>query len=173
MQRAQQRDAARTTKFWFRKDICIGSPPPSVGHSPKPQASATENSTSEKRGLHSSCDTAISDEYEHMSLKEIFCGKEDRFPGLIGLVDAYLCTLGEEGKNGRINEYLDFIRRRASGDMSSYCITRLSADSSPVGDLVTPAQWMRSFIRDHPDYKFDSVVNQSVNYDLCVAINEM
>ena len=32
---------------------------------------------------------------------------------------------------------------------------------------------MRNFIRNHPDYKHDSVVSQEINYDLLVAMDEM
>lgn len=32
---------------------------------------------------------------------------------------------------------------------------------------------MRKFIRSHPDYKFDSVVSDGINYDLLKAIDEM
>jgi glutamate--cysteine ligase catalytic subunit len=32
---------------------------------------------------------------------------------------------------------------------------------------------MRKFIRSHPDYKFDSVINERINYDLLKAVDEM
>jgi glutamate--cysteine ligase catalytic subunit len=34
------------------------------------------------------------------------------------------------------------------------------------GQLQTMATWMRDFITKHPDYKQDSVVSESINYDL-------
>lgn len=43
----------------------------------------------------------------------------------------------------------------------------------PKGTLITPATWIRNFVHSHPAYKFDSVVNQEINYDLFVAIDEM
>jgi len=55
----------------------------------------------------------------------------------------------------RMTKYLDFIEKRATGQ------------------LVTPATWMRNFIRSHEDYKFDSVVSDSIAYDLMVACNEI
>jgi glutamate--cysteine ligase catalytic subunit len=54
--------------------------------------------------------------------------------------------------------------------------TRLSTSDShePVlGSLVTTATWIRNFVRSHPQYKFDSVVSQAINYDLLVAVDEM
>jgi glutamate--cysteine ligase catalytic subunit len=41
------------------------------------------------------------------------------------------------------------------------------------GDLLTPAAWIRNFVRSHPAYKGDSVVSQEINYDLMVAVDEM
>ena len=41
------------------------------------------------------------------------------------------------------------------------------------GSLVTTATWLRNYVRSHPDYKFDSVVSQSITYDLCRAIDEV
>lgn len=34
------------------------------------------------------------------------------------------------------------------------------------GKLKTTARWIRDFVTSHPDYKQDSVVPDSVNYDL-------
>lgn len=44
----------------------------------------------------------------------------------------------------RMTTYLDFIEKRATGK------------------LVTPAEWIRDFIRNHEDYKFDSIVTDSI-----------
>ena len=41
------------------------------------------------------------------------------------------------------------------------------------GRLVTPATWIRNFVRQHPDYKYDSVVSKEINYDLLKAVDEM
>lgn len=38
---------------------------------------------------------------------------------------------------------------------------------------MTPATWMRQFIRSHKDYKFDSVVTDAIAYDLLVACKEI
>lgn len=42
-----------------------------------------------------------------------------------------------------------------------------------LGTSVTAATWIRNFIRSHPDYKFDSAINEEINYDLLKAIDEM
>jgi glutamate--cysteine ligase catalytic subunit len=83
--------------------------------------------------------------YEEMSMAEIMCGKGGYFPGLIPLVRAYLdCINCDKVTATRINAYLALIERRATGE------------------LVTPATWMRNFVRNHPDYKGDSVVSDSI-----------
>lgn len=35
-----------------------------------------------------------------------------------------------------------------------------------LGDLLTTAQWIRRFVEAHPDYKKDSVVSETICYDL-------
>ena len=80
----------------------------------------------------------------------------DAFPGLVGLVEAYIDTLDmSEPELRKITSYLSLVRRRASGS------------------LKTPATWTREFVRSHPSYKFDSVVSKEINYDLVVAVDEM
>ena len=53
----------------------------------------------------------------------------------------------------RVARYLDFLRKRASGD------------------ILTAAQWMREYVAAHPDYKHDSVVSDRVAYDLLERID--
>jgi glutamate--cysteine ligase catalytic subunit len=98
------------------------------------------------------------DETEEMSIYEILCGKGDYFPGLIPLIQAYLESVGCDAETGEtMRLYLDLIKARASGE------------------LQTPAQWMRSIVTSHPDYKKDSIVPQSVAAELvraCVDVAE-
>ncbi|EDR11856.1 gamma glutamylcysteine synthetase [Laccaria bicolor S238N-H82] len=99
---------------------------------------------------------ASSEEYEEMSMDEIINGKGDNFPGLLRLIYAYIDTLDIEPRElAKVGSYLDLIRRRANGS------------------LITPATWIRNFVRSHPTYKHDSVVSQEINYDLLLAIDEM
>ena len=35
-----------------------------------------------------------------------------------------------------------------------------------TGELLTTAQWIRKFVEVHPEYKQDSVVSESICYDL-------
>jgi glutamate--cysteine ligase catalytic subunit len=94
--------------------------------------------------------------YEEMTMAEIMTGKGDYFPGLIPLVYAYLDHIQCDSLTlERVTKYLDFIEKRATGK------------------LVTPATWIRNFIRNHEDYAFDSVITDSIAYDLMVACKEI
>ena len=35
-----------------------------------------------------------------------------------------------------------------------------------LGELLTTAQWIRRFVDEHPDYKKDSVISDTISYDL-------
>jgi hypothetical protein len=94
--------------------------------------------------------------YEEMTMKEIMTGKGDYFPGLIPLVRAYVDYINcDEVTNARLVKYLDFIEKRS------------------IGTLMTPATWMRKFVRNHPAYNGDSVVSSEIAHDLMVACKEI
>lgn len=81
---------------------------------------------------------------------------QGRNTGLITLVYEYVDTLDvNDRQRSRLFEYLDFIRKRSTGE------------------LQTPATWIRNFVRSHPAYKFDSVVSEEINYDLLKEVDEM
>ena len=200
MQRAQHRDALRTEKFYFRKDIFL----PNSSRS----SSATNSGSSSPVGSGCGCDEGtngvhrfppkkekrmrncfpefppppeeyatkkVQDEYEEMTVAEVMNGKvrifsgvvqylvrltivsfKGRNPGLIPLVSEYIDTLDvDHRQRSRLFEYLDFIRKRSTGQ------------------LQTPATWIRGFVRSHPAYKFDSVVSEEINYDLLKEVDEM
>jgi glutamate--cysteine ligase catalytic subunit len=73
----------------------------------------------------------------------------------------------------KIENYLDLIRRRANGTVQFSLVALSYVLLSWSGSLQTPATWIRNFVRSHPDYKYDSVVSQEINYDLLVAVDEM
>mmetsp|Transcript_32456 Transcript_32456/g.36927 ORF Transcript_32456/g.36927 Transcript_32456/m.36927 type:complete len:142 (+) Transcript_32456:1-426(+) len=84
------------------------------------------------------------------------CGKGDYFPGLIPLVHAYLDYINCDSiTRKRLNTYLDFIRKRA------------------IGELVTPATWIRNYVRTHKAYNRDSVVTDEIAYDLVKACTDI
>ena len=164
MQRAHSRNAAAKGKFFFRRHMApleegddgYGVKYVSMfskavngninGHSA--EADVDENGVSSQR-KKAPCARGSDEEnaYEEMTMAEIMTGKGDNFPGLIPLVRAYLDHINADKITmGRLNTYLDFIEKRA------------------CGELVTPATWMRNFIRNHGDYKGDSVVSDKIAY---------
>ncbi|KAF8322226.1 glutamate-cysteine ligase catalytic subunit [Clavulina sp. PMI_390] len=184
MHRAQQRDAAREQKFWFRRSIYPDDiiphghshrlSPTSALASASPPTSPSKSSTGERdpplSAAQSRCPSprtpalrAVEDEYEEMTMAEIINGKKAdgcdggfAFPGLLGVVNAYLNTLNVPfAHKKRMRTYLNLIKWRADGT------------------LQTTATWIRNFIRSHPDYKHDSVVSDEINFDLMGALEEI
>ncbi|KAG8909970.1 hypothetical protein FRC00_009107 [Tulasnella sp. 408] len=89
---------------------------------------------------------------EEMSLDQIVNGKAS-------FIHKYLDSLPDEDDSAlerqTIEKYLELIKRKANGSVK------------------TTATWIRDFVRSHPEYKYDSVVTQTINYDLLKAVDEM
>ncbi|KAJ7262220.1 glutamate-cysteine ligase catalytic subunit [Mycena haematopus] len=171
MARAQQRNAAQVGKFYFRKDVgsrhhsaassatssCnSGCNSPVIG-ARAVKAKKMQNCFPDPPPLETGANVLpVEEEYEEMTMNEIMNGKGDDFPGLLGLITAYLETLDiDPDESTKIHNYLDLVRHRADGS------------------LVTSATWIRNFVRSHPAYKHDSVVSAEINYDLIVAVDEI
>jgi len=170
MERAQRRSAVTGEKFWFRKGGYPARASPPLPTQAAAGVSANGNKTdsfaeaalasakspqSAGRAAGRSNGTSHED-FEEMTVDEIINGKGDGFPGLLGLVNEYVATLNvDDSEKQKIGKYLDLIKRRANGS------------------LLTTASWMRNFIRAHPKYTKDSVVNEEVNYDLIKALEQV
>ncbi|KAF5389460.1 hypothetical protein D9757_004255 [Collybiopsis confluens] len=160
MARAQARNASRSGHFYFRKEVY------SPGNSPKSSGSNSpvDGAKPKSRKL-GNCFTPpeipedginrgpVTEEYEEMTIDEIINGKGDSYTGLLGLVWAYIDTLDSEWQ---VQGFRGF-----------------SLLTIGTGTLLTPATWIRNFVRTHPAYARDSVVTQEMNYDLIVAIDEI
>jgi hypothetical protein len=48
-----------------------------------------------------------------------------------------------------------------------------SAIKIVAGTYMTTAAWIRNFVRTHPRYCFDSIIDEQVGYDLMVAVDKM
>lgn len=187
MQRAHSRNASHQGKFFFRRHMApleegddgygvkytsmfsrIGKGDEASEASPSPSRVSSreflsEDSEIDENGVSSQRRKAPfapgryeENSYEEMTMKEIMTGKGDYFPGLIPLVYAYLDYINCDSITlQRVTEYLDFIEKRATGE------------------LVTPATWIRNFVRSHKDYEGDSVVTDEIAYDLMVACKEI
>lgn len=102
MQRAQQRDASRSQKFWFRKDI-TGTPVTTNGNS----TAASQNGDAGDSSA----------EYELMTIDQIINGK-DSFPGLVPLINSYLSSMDvDTDTHCTIRQYLKLIQQRAAGKL--------------------------------------------------------
>jgi glutamate--cysteine ligase catalytic subunit len=151
METAHRRDAVLNDKFYFRKD-------------PLPKRQAKMNGTSSPSSAGSSPVSPpatpvgpVEDEYELMTIDEIINGKADgSFPGLIPLVESYLDSLNVDVETRcELALYLELIKRRANGT------------------LWTAAKWIRHFVREHKDYRMDSVVSDGIAYDLVKAVERI
>ncbi|KAG8948493.1 hypothetical protein FRC04_009701 [Tulasnella sp. 424] len=176
MQRAQKRNAVNEQRFWFRKNPYPAGNSVSYTHSTPTTSSPPESPVSESahpsviNGAQevytkafaspdqSRCPSPLSpvSEYEEMTINEIINGNGEDFPGLLGLINAYLNSLDVEfEQKRRMRKYIEFVKQRANGT------------------LKTAATFIREFVRSHPTYKFDSVVSQEINYDLMKALDEI
>ena len=162
MQRAHSRNSAAKGKFFFRRHLApleegddgygvkyVSMFSRAVNGEINGQVreeGEDENGVSHKRKTAPTAPGSDEENaYEEMTMSEIMCGKGDYFPGLIPLVRAYLDHINCDSVTmKRISQYLDLIERRATGE------------------LITPATWMRNFVRNHPDYKNDSVITDTI-----------
>jgi len=179
MQRAHSRNAAAKGRFFFRRHMApleegddgfgleyasmfsravngeAKSDPPSPVSSSEDLNGGDGVSVARRQAP---CAPGSSEEnsFEEMTMGEIMTGKGDYFPGLIPLIQAYLDHINcDSVTRKRLTEYMDFIERRATGE------------------LVTPATWMRNYVRNHLAYEGDSVVTDEIAYDLMCACRDI
>jgi len=155
MHTAHTRDAIRTEKFWFRKDVF----PPLHRHAHS-STSTTPRATPTPPPL-----PAVEDEYAFFTINEIINGTSPNpngntqtpgFIGLIPLIEAYLNTVNIDVETRcELSDYLGLVGRRASGE------------------LMTGARWIREFVRGHKEYNGDSKVGVGVNYDLVKVVEKL
>ena len=150
METAHARNAVLDRKFHFRND-----PLP-----PRPVKANGASGSATPANLPSRPPTPtgpIENEHSQMTIDEIINGKSgEGFPGLIPLVESYLNSVNVDVETRcGLARYLDLIRKRASGQ------------------LWTGAKWVRRFVREHSEYKHDSVVSESINHDLIKAVEEI
>eukprot|EP01083_Nonionella_stella_P067605 178927_1 len=95
------------------------------------------------------------DEYSAYSMDEIINGR-DNGPGLIKIVSSYLDVIEcDEETRKVVDSYLDLISQRASGE------------------LLTTAQWLRTFVSLHPKYQKDSVITHEICKDILDSANQI
>lgn len=125
MQKAQKRDACRSEKFWFRKDI-----------TQKKATNQTNGSAANETNYAETNGDSDGGEYELMTVDQIINGKGE-FPGLVPLIHSYLSSMDvDTDTHCTIQQYLKLIQKRAAGK------------------LLTTASWIRQEVLNHPDYKY-------------------
>ncbi|KAJ2641619.1 glutamate--cysteine ligase, partial [Coemansia sp. RSA 1694] len=163
MARAQRINAVKEQLFLFRRDLFSGRDGKLSG---KGRISRHENSDSSHTAAHAQdpprphllgSDSPDTAEYVELTIDEILNGSPThKVTGLLNIVLSYLPTMRlEYDVEQDLRRQLMLVRRRASGKM------------------CTLASWMRRFVQEHPDYRHDSAVSPSVNYDMLCAMNDI
>ena len=154
MEIAHTRDAVVSQNFFFRIRIT----PETVDSKLASHISCTNGGNIQDVPLKAS-NRPVTDEYRLMSMNEIINGASSsphESLGLIPLIHKYLDTCDYDSTTrSRLDEYLNFIRERANGN------------------LPTTAKWLRSFVQKHPEYESNSVVGTGILYDLVKLVGEM
>ncbi|KAJ2783852.1 glutamate--cysteine ligase [Coemansia javaensis] len=169
MARAQKVNAAQEQLFYFRRDLFGGRDGKSGGSGRISRrgnmaslrqpaalhASIAPGATASKHANGRSAGQPENAEYVELTIDEIFNGsKAYGVVGILNIIYSYLPTMRLEYEvEQALRRQLNLVKRRASGK------------------LCTLATWMRNFVRCHPDYRHDSVVPPSTNYDLLCAMN--
>jgi len=95
-------------------------------------------------------------EVHELSIKEIFLGSEAHsFPGILYFVKKFVAESIPAEHLPTLKNYISLVEKRATGVSK------------------TNARWIRDFIDAHPAYKHDSIVTQSILYDLVQAVVKM
>jgi glutamate--cysteine ligase catalytic subunit len=91
-----------------------------------------------------------------MTMDEVINGRGDgAFPGLMGVVNAYLNSLNVDvATKCDLRRYLDLIKWRARGEsfvtLLPVSLSYSGGWADGIGKLITPASWFRNFIVTHP-----------------------
>ena len=159
MKEAQKRDAVNRCKFWFRKEIITVQSPPEAATCVE-ATGCSSGHLREKDSCEASTPTETPVQVDEscilMSLDEIINGKGNEFPGLVPLLRSYLVSIELDAETHCcLQQYLNLIANRAAGK------------------CLTAAKWIRNFVRQHADYKQDSVVDPKINFDLLQLIRRI
>jgi len=95
-------------------------------------------------------------EIHQLTAKEIMHGsKNPEFSGILPIINEYILSHANAEQIPILQNYISLVGKRADGSCK------------------TNAHWIRGFVASHPDYKHDSIVTQSILYDLVREIQKM
>lgn len=156
MVEAQKRGAIRRSRFWFRKDIITQVSPPEAEKCVHATGCKSVNKCcNAENGPAAAASNNVDESCILMTIDEIINGSEE-FPGLVPLLTQYLQTIDVDANiHCIIMRYLNLIAGRAAGK------------------YMTTAEWIRSFVQQHPEYEHDSQVSEKVNYDLMRILSQL
>lgn len=169
MDKAHLRDAVLNEKFYWRKDIRRSKEKSDQCDKPslKPKKCGDEkkcmimngnvkiNGVKEEEMNGNSDSGSVHGEYKLMTVNEIMNGSENNI-GLCELAKEYIENVEmEEEVRDIILNYIEFISKRASGE------------------LKTLARWQRDFVKSHPLYKNDSIITKEMAYDLITKLDDI
>lgn len=84
-----------------------------------------------------------------LTAADLVCGKDGVFEGFAPIVRRYLADMSVESHvQEQLDRYIKLVEDRATGR------------------AATPAQVIRDFVLNHPEYAHDSIVTDKINYDL-------
>jgi glutamate--cysteine ligase catalytic subunit len=154
MDRAQNRDAVRTEKIFFRR---LGWSSARYEQVVQELHQADGHCEPEVPVDASRRDSGFEEPYAAMSVDEIINGEDltvpNRFPGLADMVWTYMRYLKmSTADQVRLSPYIERVEKTASGE------------------IPTAASWMRSFVTGHRDYQKDSYVSEKICYDLMIEM---
>lgn len=160
METAHARDAVHDRTFFFRKNPFPSRPVKLAGNANGSSGTSTPAQAASRPPTPFG---PVEHESEPMTINEIINGQTPTseaegagFPGLVPLVESYLNSVNVDVETRcELARYLDLIRNRANGK------------------LWTAAKWIRHFVREHPEYRGDSVVGEGVCFDLVKAVEEI
>ncbi|KAH9425316.1 hypothetical protein DERP_005919 [Dermatophagoides pteronyssinus] len=164
MKVAQERDALKHKRFWFRRNISF---PQNIREHLRVRRCRASKQLSH---CFASCSDRSAKNIEtccvQLTIDEIINGTDidvnddgihdGGFPGLIPLLNFYLDSVEIDAETRcTLNLYLRLISRRAKGE------------------LPTAAQLIRRFVIGHEDYQNDSRVSSKIVYDLLKQLDQL
>jgi glutamate--cysteine ligase catalytic subunit len=145
MERAQAIDAVTNQKFWFRRHIVDKTKDYTLN-----EAKANNWDFSSLTEVNPENPSSPNSEFVEMSILDLLEGNQEiGNTGLVELFHEYM----------KINKFSDE-DKKFYNTMISFLVKRAR------GEIKTGARYMRDFVLNHPEYQFDSVVNNKICYDL-------